>query len=455
MTQTSVDRSYAALFAVPTIKRLLLGMTVARIAGSMVSVAVILFSLTHYNSPALTGIVTFASLVPGILFSPIAGALLDRAGRTRLVIFDYFTSAMAMLAIAGLDTLGLLPVWALIVIVALSSITSPLSNSGLRSLFPILVPRHLWQRVNVVDSNSFVIAQLIGPPIAGVLISIWGGDLGLALIGLMFAVAAIITLGIPDPPVVASSTGRLFLDSWLGIAYTFRNATLRGLAIAFSTSKIGAGVLAIVMPVILIERLNASPAIVGLAWGLSAAAQFVGALLIGRVETGPRDRAVIAASLGGYGVGLAILLAPPSVPLVFLAMLVTGALNAPANVTMFTLRQRRTDPAWMGRAFAVSMSVSFAGYPLGSAIAGAFAEQSIVGPILFGVATCVFSAVLAWRLIPAHGQEYEGPASRSIRAVAPAQPVGRPAGAAPPAGQRTAAASSPAAGADIERLEPT
>ena len=63
MTETSLDRSYAALFAVPTIKRLLLGMTVARIAGSMVSVAVILFSLTHYNSPALTGIVSLAGSV--------------------------------------------------------------------------------------------------------------------------------------------------------------------------------------------------------------------------------------------------------------------------------------------------------------------------------------------------------------------------------------------------------
>ena len=410
-----MDRSYAALFRLPALKRLLLGMIVARVAGSMVSVAMILFSLTHYGSPAITGAVTFASLIPGVLFSPIAGALLDRAGRTRLVIFDYFTSGLALFAIAALDAVGALPAWALIVIVALSSVTSSLSNSGLRSLFPVLVPRHLWQRVNVVDSNTFVVAQLVGPPIAGTLIAIEGGGLGVALIGALFVAAAVATIGIPDPHIASSTSGRLLLDAWHGITYTARNATLRGLALAFTTAKLGTGVMAIVMPVVLLERLAVGPAVVGIAWGVSGAAQFLGALVVGRFEPGPRDRLLIATSFIAYGLALGIFLAPPSVPLVLVAMVLTGFLNAPANVTMFTLRQRRTDPAWMGRAFAISMSFSFAGYPVGSAIAGAFAEQSVVGPVLFGMATCMVAGLMAWWLIPAHGPEFgAAPASPGI-----------------------------------------
>jgi MFS family permease len=430
MTDVAMDRSYAALFRVPALKRLLLGMIVARVAGSMVSVAMILFSLTHFGSPALTGLVTFASLIPGVLFSPIAGALLDRTGRTKLVIFDYFTSGLALFAIAGLDALGILQVWELIVIVALSSVTASLSNAGLRSLFPILVPSHLWQRVNVVDSNAFVLAQLLGPPIAGTLISIGGGDIGLALIGALFAVAAVVTIGIPDPPATAASSGRLLLDAWHGIVYTLTNATLRGLAVAFTTAKLGTGVMAIVMPVVLLERLQAGPAVVGIAWGVSAASQFVGALVMGRLESGPRDRILIAGSFIAYGAALGLFLAPPSIPLVLLAMVLTGALNAPSGVTMFTMRQRRTDPAWTGRAFAISMSLSFAGYPLGSVIAGAFAEQSVAGPILFGMATCVLAGLLALWLIPAHGQEF-GSASASASTAAVARREVEPAGERP------------------------
>ena len=51
----------------------------------MVSIAIVLFTLTEYGSPALAGLVTLASILPGLLVAPIAGALLDRHGRMRLV----------------------------------------------------------------------------------------------------------------------------------------------------------------------------------------------------------------------------------------------------------------------------------------------------------------------------------------------------------------------------------
>ena len=51
----------------------------------MVAIAIVLFTLTEYGSPTLAGIVTFASILPGLVVAPIAGALLDRHGRMRLV----------------------------------------------------------------------------------------------------------------------------------------------------------------------------------------------------------------------------------------------------------------------------------------------------------------------------------------------------------------------------------
>jgi MFS family permease len=161
------EQSYRALFALPSIRRIVFGMALGRLASSMVSVAVILFSLTLYQSPVLTGIVTFASIFPGTVASPLAGALLDRYGRTRMVILDYLLAAASLILIAVLAAYGALPPWALVLIVGISSVAHPLSNSGLRTLFPIIVPRHLWTRVNAVDSNTYVVSQLIGPPVAG------------------------------------------------------------------------------------------------------------------------------------------------------------------------------------------------------------------------------------------------------------------------------------------------
>ena len=80
-TATPTDRSYRALLAVPSLASILVGMTVGRIAGSMLAVAMVLFALGRYGSPAVAGLVAFAMLFPGIVASPIAGAPLDRYGR--------------------------------------------------------------------------------------------------------------------------------------------------------------------------------------------------------------------------------------------------------------------------------------------------------------------------------------------------------------------------------------
>ena len=54
-------------------------------------------------------------------------------------------------------------------------LTGPLSAAGARSLFPILVPTHLWERANAFDSSSHVLASLVGAPIGGVLVALAGG----------------------------------------------------------------------------------------------------------------------------------------------------------------------------------------------------------------------------------------------------------------------------------------
>src|SRR5207247_9741776 len=83
-----------------------------------------------------------------------------------------------------------------------------------------------------------------------------------------------------------------------------------------------------------------------------------------------------------------------------LGLSVLGAATGPFDLVLFTLRQRRTDPAWLGRAFAVSMSLNFMGFPVGSAIGGAVAPISLELAFLSALALTMIAAVLAFALIP-------------------------------------------------------
>src|SRR5690242_5206210 len=150
-TQGDVATGYRALLRVPGFTQLYASLLVSRISGQMVAIAVILFVLARYHSPQLAGLTGFLAVAPGLVVSPIAGALLDRYGRARLVMFDYFVAAATSLLVAVLSWEHALPPALLLVIVFMSSLTFPLSNSGARSLFPVLTPRHLWERANALD----------------------------------------------------------------------------------------------------------------------------------------------------------------------------------------------------------------------------------------------------------------------------------------------------------------
>ena len=400
MNPVPLDRSYRALLRVPSLGRVLLGMQLARIAQTMVSVALVLFTLIHYDSPALTGLVIFVSLVPGLLISPVAGALLDRHGRTRLIVVDFVVALASLTLIGVLALAGELPAWLLVLIVGVASLTNPLSSTGLRSLFPILVPAHLWERVNAVDSNGYVVASIIGPPLAAGLVALVGAPVTLIGVGAIFGAAALVLVGAPDPRTVTTSSGSLLRDAWEGMRYTWRNPTLRGLGFSISLLNLSGGMTTIVVPLLVLNHLHLGEAAVGWVFAISGATGIFTAFLTGRLDTRGREWSMIVWPMAGMAVAVALLLVTDSLLFVALSMALMGILNGPLDIGMFTMRQRRTDPALLGRAYAVSMSFNFAGFPVGSAIAGVLAPASVDGAIIFGVAACLVSAVIAAVLIP-------------------------------------------------------
>ena len=392
--------SYRALLAVPSLGRVLLAMQVGRIAQSMISIVMILFALQRYDSAELAGAVAFASIVPGMVISPIAGALLDRHGRVRLIILDFGVAAGSLLVTAALALNGDLPAGLLIAICGVASLTGPLSGSGLRSLFPLMVPEPLWERVNAVDSNGWVLATVVGAPFGAVFAQILGFEAAMALIAAAYVVAAIVMIGAPDPRTEVASTGNLMRDAWQGLVYTWHNRTLRGLAVSLSVMNLGGGVVQIVVPLIILRRLGMGQDMVGYMFGLMGAFGVVSAFMSGRLRTVGREKMLIVIPAFGFTAATAILLWPAGLLPIALSMAVAGFINGPLDISMFTLRQRCTDPAWMGRAFTVSMNLNFSGYPIGAAIAGVLVGVSIEAALVFAVAANFVGAVLAYVLIP-------------------------------------------------------
>lgn len=384
--------SYRQLLAVESFPRLIAGMLLGRVGGQMVSLILVLFVLARHGSPELAGIVTFVGIAPGLVVSPVAGALLDRHGRTRLMVLDYLVAAAALALVAGLSAADRLPVPLLLAIVAVGSLTQPLSTIGVRTLFPLLVPRSLWERANAIDSTGYVVSGVAGPALAGALVALFGGEGALLVTAGVYALAALATAGLRDPATPGEQIGGLLARAWAGIVYVARHPTLRSLALVVSTGNVAQGLFYLALPVLVLQRMGHGPEVVGWLFALMGLTGFVSVLLFGRVRTAGRERALFAGSMLGGAAALLAILLRPDLPTIALAMAVIGVAGGPYDVTLFTLRQRRTDPAWLGRAFAVSMYLNFAGFPLGAALGGVLAAASPA--VAFAVALVFLVAAL-------------------------------------------------------------
>jgi predicted MFS family arabinose efflux permease len=283
-------------------------------------------------------------------------------------------------------------------------LTNPLSTAGARTLFPLLVPKELWERANGLDSSGHVLATLVGAPLAGAMVGLIGGEWALAAAGVLFIGAALVMLGLPDPAAATESHGNVLQNAWLGLKYVARNPTLRGLAFTLSFINFGWGVLDIAVPVLVLGRLHQGPATVGYLWGVLGAAGLISALLAGRVPTLGRERQIMLGGIFVSVVAMATLPFATSVVAVGIALFVMGLANGPFDISFFTLRQRRTPPAWFGRAFAVSMSVNFVGTPIGSALAGTLIERSVDVALWTAVAVVLVAAIFPMLTIPATDQ---------------------------------------------------
>lgn len=402
--------SYGSLFRVQGFKPLLATAVLSRTGLMMATVAFVLFALQRYHSAAIAGLAVFLLVFPGLLLSPINGALLDRFGRTRMMAVDLTITAASVLLIAVLALLNALSGAALLVIVSIASLTGTLSSGGTRALFPLVVPRPLWERANAADVMSYGLAAIVGPALAGVITQWAGGPGALVVVAALYLGAALPLTRVTEPPVRLAGSTSVLQDARDGISYVVRSRSLRWLAVVMFVLNVGWGIVTVALPLAVFARGGGAGA-VGAVLGLQGLVGVPAAIFGGRLDTHGRERAVLAICAAAFGAATLVLLAPSLLALYF-GLAGIGAANGPLNIVVFALRQRRTAPAWFGRVFAISMSLNYAGMPIGAALAGALAGRSLTAALIVAALLPLVAAVLVWN-IP-RGEQPEGAGSDPV-----------------------------------------
>ena len=138
-----------------------------------IAISWLIYRLT--GSALLLGVVGFAGQIPSFILAPIAGVLVDRWSRHRVLIW---TQALAMLqsaALAALDLTGAMQVWHVVALAVFQGVINAFDMPA-RQAFVVEMVNDRNDLANAIALNSTLVngSRLLGPSIGGVIIAAVG-----------------------------------------------------------------------------------------------------------------------------------------------------------------------------------------------------------------------------------------------------------------------------------------
>ena len=115
-------------------------------------VAVGWFVLQRSNSSGWVGIITFASMIPFLLVSPIGGFMADRFDRRNVALATFVGSSVTLIVLAALAVADVVELWHVAVLVFMGGVFRATSEPTIQALIPNQVPRE--DLLNAITLNA-------------------------------------------------------------------------------------------------------------------------------------------------------------------------------------------------------------------------------------------------------------------------------------------------------------
>ncbi|MFI7539339.1 amino acid adenylation domain-containing protein [Streptosporangium sp. NPDC049376] len=186
----------------PDVRRFLavaLGQLVSLTGSALTEFAVPIWIYTVTGSLVHFGLIALLALVPGICVAPLAGAVVDRHDRRRVMIAGDLCSGLAQAAMLALLLTGGLTVAPLYVLIAVVSVSATFQRLAYQASIPQLVPKRYLGHANGIVQLAIGTAQFLVPLVAVGLLAAIGleGILTIQVAAYVFAVVVVLFVRFP------------------------------------------------------------------------------------------------------------------------------------------------------------------------------------------------------------------------------------------------------------------
>lgn len=358
----------------------------------MAALPLAVYQLT--GSTLATGSLFIASTIPRIALGTVAGVIVDRWDRRRILVVANVALALVLLPLLAVDSKD--SVWIVYVVAVVQSTLALVVVPAEGALLPRLVgPEHLVQ-ANSLNALNNQIARLIGPAIGGVVVGFGGLGTVAVLDSVTYLAAALLIAAIAvDGRPERGETAELALRLWSRLRREWVDGmrVIRGagettrMILAFAAiTGIGEGIVITLFVPFAVDVLGGGGPLYGALISAQAIGGIAGGVALGVLGSPIPPARLLALSAIPFGlIDLVIFTYPAFLDGYVLALVLMVLVGLPAAAlfaSYTTLTQTAVADAYRGRLIAAAASTASLTMLVGMVVAGVLGDVVGVVPLL-------------------------------------------------------------------------
>ena len=354
----------------------LVGTWITRIATSW-----LVYRLT--GSAFLLGVVGFAGQIPTFLLAPLAGVVVERMDRRKLLVWTQVLAGVQSLLLAALTLARVITIHEVLALSVFQGLINAFDMPGRQSFLVQMVSPEggkpdRGDLGNAIALNSSIVnlARLVGPAIAGLIIAAVGEGWCFLIDGASYiAVVASLLMMRVSHAVTERPTTSMLEQLKEGWSYVSGFRPIRTILLLFALMSLMGMPFMVLMPIFAAQVLHGGPHTLGFLTGASGVGALISAISLAMRKSVRGLTTMIQVSAFCFGSGLILFGLSRSLALSLLLMLITGFGMMQGLAASNTVIQTLVPEDKRGRVMSY-YTMAFVGMtPFGSLLAGALAHR--------------------------------------------------------------------------------
>ncbi len=367
--------NYRQIFSNVSFRRYWLGFAFSFLGDTITRVSLTWYVWETTQSSQALGLLSFFYLAPVVVGGFMAGWLLDRYDRRKVMLIDSLIRGIVVGSVPVLYALGRLELWYIYIVVGIYGFLFMITVAGGPSLVPSLVPKEQLSTANALEVIGFTTSNVIAPPLAGFLIPILDAPNLLVFDAITYFAFALALAGVSyhadasDAAKGGAKGGETSMGLRDAVQLVLKNPILRTITIMYMVGNVAGGAMFVWLPIFADQTLNGGSQLFGILLGFSAIGQVSSSVLAGMV-TPPLALGTMIPLFQALSGTVALALLFKLTPIAAIALLISGFFDAPLTIWAQTLRMKIIPPELRGRTFALLRTLMLGAIPLGGLLGG-------------------------------------------------------------------------------------